>query len=107
MDHFAWDEKEAYEYTRNIISTLNFELPEEDVEDEETTMRRRRRRAEEEPLYGSEELLGLAPLSYKYTVDVKMVRKPYPHWTCIPVSTFKQFILILMLIKFTLFYKLS
>ncbi|XP_008336591.1 methylcrotonoyl-CoA carboxylase beta chain, mitochondrial [Cynoglossus semilaevis] len=73
VDHFAWDEKEAYEYTRNIISTLNFELPEEDVEDEETTMRRRRRRAEEEPLYGSEELLGLAPLSYKYTVDVKMV----------------------------------
>ncbi|XP_076583264.1 biotin-dependent 3-methylcrotonyl-coenzyme A carboxylase beta1 subunit [Chaetodon auriga] len=61
VDHFAWEEKEAYEYTRNIISTLNFQLPEEEEE------------VEEEPLYRSEELLGLAPRSYDYSLDVKMV----------------------------------
>lgn len=66
VDHFAWEEKEAYEYTRNIISTLNFQLPEEEEDDE-------KRRAEEEPLYGSEELLGLAPKSYNYSLDAKMV----------------------------------
>ena len=68
MDHFAWEEKEAYDYTRNIISTLNFQLPEE--EEEET-----KRRAEEEPLYSSEELLGLSPRSYTHSLDVKMVQK--------------------------------
>ncbi|KAG7242278.1 hypothetical protein INR49_023953 [Caranx melampygus] len=47
VDHFAWEEKEAYDYTRNIISTLNFQLPEEEEEDEE---RMKKRRAEEEPL---------------------------------------------------------
>ncbi|XP_070765211.1 biotin-dependent 3-methylcrotonyl-coenzyme A carboxylase beta1 subunit [Enoplosus armatus] len=61
VDHFAWEEKEAYDYTRNIISTLNFQLPEEEEEDEE------------EPLYSSEELLRLAPRSYSYSLDVKMV----------------------------------
>ncbi|KAM7387710.1 hypothetical protein PAMP_023931 [Pampus punctatissimus] len=70
VDHFAWEEKEAYDYTRNIISTLNFQLPEEEEEDEE---KMRKRRAEEEPLYNSEELLGLAPRSYNYSLDVKMV----------------------------------
>ncbi|XP_023284698.1 methylcrotonoyl-CoA carboxylase beta chain, mitochondrial-like [Seriola lalandi dorsalis] len=69
VDHFAWEEEEAYSYTRNIISTLNFQLPEEE-EDEE---RMRKRKAEEEPLYSSEELLGLAPQSYNYSLDVKMV----------------------------------
>lgn len=73
MDHFAWEEKEAYDYTRNIISTLNFQLPEEE-EDEE---RRAKRNAEEQPLYSSEELLGLAPRSYNYSLDAKMVYK-YP-----------------------------
>ncbi|TDH08862.1 hypothetical protein EPR50_G00102340 [Perca flavescens] len=68
VDHFAWEEKEAYDYTRNIVSTLNFQLPEEEEEDEE-----RKRKAEEEPLYSSEELLGLAPKSYNYSLDVKMV----------------------------------
>uniref|UniRef100_A0A8C9YLL9 methylcrotonoyl-CoA carboxylase n=2 Tax=Sander lucioperca TaxID=283035 RepID=A0A8C9YLL9_SANLU len=63
VDHFAWEEKEAYDYTRNIVSTLNFQLPEE--EDEE-----RKRKAEEQPLYSSEELLGLAPKSYNYSLDV-------------------------------------
>lgn len=63
VDHFAWEEKEAYEYTRNIISTLNFLLPEE----EEGV------KAGEEPLFSSEELQGLAPLSYNYTLDVKLV----------------------------------
>ncbi|XP_035503723.2 methylcrotonoyl-coenzyme A carboxylase 2 isoform X2 [Scophthalmus maximus] len=69
VDHFAWEEKEAYDYTRNIISTLNFQLPEEE-EDEEMT---KRRRAEEEPLHSSEQLLGLAPRSYNHSLDVKMV----------------------------------
>lgn len=72
VDHFAWEEKEAYDYTRNIVSTLNFQLPEEEEEEEERT---RRRKAEEEPPYDSMELLGLAPKSYNYSVDVKMVYK--------------------------------
>ncbi|KAL7397238.1 hypothetical protein ABVT39_019012 [Epinephelus coioides] len=71
VDHFAWDEKQAYHDTRNIISTLNFQLPEEEDEDEEKT---RKRKAEEEPLYSSEELLGLAPRSYNHSLDVKMVQ---------------------------------
>nr|XP_020492936.1 methylcrotonoyl-CoA carboxylase beta chain, mitochondrial-like [Labrus bergylta] len=70
VDHFAWEEKEAYDCTRNIISTLNFQLPDEEEEDEEATKRRKK---EEEPLYSSEELLGLAPRSYNYSLDVKMV----------------------------------
>lgn len=71
MDYFAWEEKEAYDYTRNIISTLNFQLPEEKEESEEDI---KKRKAEEEPLYSSEELLGLAPTSYNYSLDVKMVQ---------------------------------
>lgn len=67
VDHFALEEKDAYECTRNIISTLNFQLPEE----EEPA----RRQTEEEPLYSPEELLGLAPRSYNYSLDVKMVQK--------------------------------
>ncbi|XP_059198117.1 methylcrotonoyl-CoA carboxylase beta chain, mitochondrial-like [Centropristis striata] len=68
VDHLAWEEKEAYDYTRNIVSTLNFQLPEE--EDEEET---KRREAEEEPLYRSEELLGLAPKCHDHSLDVRMV----------------------------------
>ncbi|KAM3875691.1 methylcrotonoyl-CoA carboxylase beta chain, mitochondrial [Diretmus argenteus] len=60
VDHFAWEEKEAYGYTRNIISTLNYQLPEEGEDGEE-------------PLYSFEELLGLAPLNYNHSLDVKMV----------------------------------
>lgn len=66
MDHFALEEKDAYECTRNIVSTLNFQLPEEEEPG--------RRRAEEEPLYSPEELLGLAPRSYSYSLDVRMVQ---------------------------------
>ncbi|XP_015255436.1 PREDICTED: methylcrotonoyl-CoA carboxylase beta chain, mitochondrial-like [Cyprinodon variegatus] len=66
VDHFAWEEKEAFDQTRNIISTLNFQLPEE----EEDTAKRR---AGEEPLHSSEELLGLAPQNYSHTLDVKMI----------------------------------
>lgn len=62
MDHFATVESEAYEYTRNIISTLNFELPEESSSQSE------------EPLYASDDLLGLAPRSYDYSMDVRLVR---------------------------------
>lgn len=64
VDHFAWEEKEAYECTRNIISTLNFLLPEEDEAES---------KADEEPLFSSQELQGLAPRSYNYTLDVKLV----------------------------------
>lgn len=71
MDHFALEEKDAYECIRNIISTLNFQLPEEEEEEEAGA----RRRTEEEPLYSLEELLGLAPRSYNYSLDVKMVQK--------------------------------
>nr|XP_020442867.1 methylcrotonoyl-CoA carboxylase beta chain, mitochondrial-like isoform X2 [Monopterus albus] len=73
VDHFAWEEKEAYSYTRNIISTLNFQLPEEEEEEEEEEDKTRKRKAEEEPLYSSEELLGLASQSYNHSLDVKMV----------------------------------
>lgn len=66
VDHFAWEEKEAYEYTRNIISTLNFMLPEEEEEGVQ-------RKADEEPLFSLQELQGLAPLSYNYTLDVKLL----------------------------------
>lgn len=68
VDHFAWEEKEAYEYTRNIISTLNFQLPEEEEADESV-----KRKTDEEPLFSSQELLGLAPLNYNYTLDVKLL----------------------------------
>ncbi|XP_072294961.1 biotin-dependent 3-methylcrotonyl-coenzyme A carboxylase beta1 subunit [Eucyclogobius newberryi] len=68
VDHFAWDEKEAFECTRNIISTLNFLLPEEEGDDESG-----QRKADEQPLFSSQELQGLAPLSYSYTLDVKLV----------------------------------
>lgn len=61
VDHFAPEEKEAFEHTRNIVSTLNFEVPEEDEQ-----------RAEE-PLYDSEQLLGFAPKEYSHSLDVKMV----------------------------------
>uniref|UniRef100_A0A8P4KR81 methylcrotonoyl-CoA carboxylase n=1 Tax=Dicentrarchus labrax TaxID=13489 RepID=A0A8P4KR81_DICLA len=71
VDYFAWEEKEAYDYTRNIISTLNFQLPEEEEEENEEKMKKRK--SEEEPLYSSDELLGLAPRSYNYSLDVKLV----------------------------------
>ncbi|MEQ2187348.1 hypothetical protein GOODEAATRI_003792 [Goodea atripinnis] len=74
VDHFAWKEKEAFDQTRNIISTLNFQLPEE----EEDTAKRK---AGEEPLHSSEELLGLAPRSYSHTLDVRMVTLPKTHNT--------------------------
>lgn len=61
MDHFAPEEKEAFEHTRNIVSTLNFELPEGEEQ-----------RAEE-PLYDSEQLLGFAPREYSHSLEVKMV----------------------------------
>ncbi|KAL1022413.1 hypothetical protein UPYG_G00026660 [Umbra pygmaea] len=61
VDHFASVEKEAYETTRNIISTLNFVLPEE-VEGEV-----------EEPVHSIEELMGLAPLDYDHSLDVRLI----------------------------------
>ncbi|KAI5610158.1 methylcrotonoyl-Coenzyme A carboxylase 2, partial [Silurus asotus] len=61
VDHFAAEESEAYECTRNIISTLNFELPEEDKTEIE------------KPLYNAEDLLGLAPRSYNFSMDVKLI----------------------------------
>ncbi|CAG5863234.1 unnamed protein product [Menidia menidia] len=66
VDHFAWEEKEAFDYTRNIISTLNFQLPEEEEDFAKKS-------AVEEPLHNSHELLGLAPQSYSYSLDVKLI----------------------------------
>nr|XP_009687310.1 PREDICTED: methylcrotonoyl-CoA carboxylase beta chain, mitochondrial-like isoform X2 [Struthio camelus australis] len=60
-DHFASSEKQAYECVRNIISTLSYEpLPEEFIE-------------YDGPLYSSDELLGLAPQGYSYTLPVKLI----------------------------------
>ncbi|KAL1270136.1 hypothetical protein QQF64_032425 [Cirrhinus molitorella] len=61
VDHFAAMEDEAYEYTRNIISTLNYELPEED----NTQV--------EEPLYNMDDLMGLAPRCYNHSMDVRLI----------------------------------
>ncbi|KAJ8408468.1 hypothetical protein AAFF_G00258820 [Aldrovandia affinis] len=61
VDHFAAVEEEAYECARNIISTLNFELP----DDEGLTA--------EEPLHPLEELKGLAPRSYSHSLDVRLI----------------------------------
>ncbi|XP_007543178.1 methylcrotonoyl-CoA carboxylase beta chain, mitochondrial [Poecilia formosa] len=69
VDHLAWEEKEAFDHTRNIISTLNLHLPEEEEEEEDTA----KRKAAEQPLHSPEELLGLAPRSYSHTLDVKMI----------------------------------
>ncbi|KFU87323.1 hypothetical protein M959_05740, partial [Chaetura pelagica] len=60
-DHFAPSEEEAYDYVRNVISTLSYEpLPEELQE-------------HDSPLYSSEELLGLAPQDYRCTLPVKLI----------------------------------
>lgn len=67
VDHFSPEEKEAFQHTRNIMSTLNFELPEEEEP------------LAEEPLYDSEQLLGLAPKEYGHSLDVKMVKKYSSH----------------------------
>ncbi|XP_056115529.1 methylcrotonoyl-coenzyme A carboxylase 2 isoform X2 [Rhinichthys klamathensis goyatoka] len=61
VDHFATAENEAYECTRNIISTLNYELPEED----DTQV--------EEPLYSTDDLMGLAPRCYNHSMDVRLI----------------------------------
>lgn len=63
MDHFAQVETEAYECTRNIISTLNYELP----SDSDVSV--------EQPLYCVEELRGLAPKDYSHCLDVRLVCK--------------------------------
>ncbi|XP_076134095.1 biotin-dependent 3-methylcrotonyl-coenzyme A carboxylase beta1 subunit [Alosa pseudoharengus] len=62
VDHFATVEQDAFEATRNIISTLNFELPEE-VE----------AGLVEEPLHSSGDLLGLAPKTYHHSLDAKLI----------------------------------
>ncbi|KAL7884892.1 hypothetical protein AOLI_G00076620 [Acnodon oligacanthus] len=61
IDHFASVESEAYQCSRNIISTFNFELPEETTTEVE------------EPLYSAEELMGLAPKSYSYSLDITLI----------------------------------
>ncbi|XP_032627801.1 methylcrotonoyl-CoA carboxylase beta chain, mitochondrial-like isoform X2 [Chelonoidis abingdonii] len=60
VDHFASSEKEAYERVRNIILTLNYELPPEETLEYD------------DPLYSAEELLGLAPQGYSYTLHIKL-----------------------------------
>uniref|UniRef100_A0A670YHN2 methylcrotonoyl-CoA carboxylase n=1 Tax=Pseudonaja textilis TaxID=8673 RepID=A0A670YHN2_PSETE len=61
VDHFATSEKEAFEYIKNAISTLNYVLPiEENLEFDN-------------PLYGDDDLLGLAPQDYSYTLHIKLI----------------------------------
>ncbi|CAN9500290.1 unnamed protein product [Ophioblennius macclurei] len=62
VDHFAWEEEEAFQYARNIISTLNFCLPAKEEEGEE-----------EEPLQSCEELMGLAPQSSAHSLDIRLI----------------------------------
>ncbi|XP_048395116.1 methylcrotonoyl-coenzyme A carboxylase 2 [Stegostoma tigrinum] len=61
IDHFAATEEEAYECVRNIIATLNFDLPSNKISDFE------------EPAYAADELNGLAPRDYAHTLNVKLV----------------------------------
>ncbi|XP_015271275.1 PREDICTED: methylcrotonoyl-CoA carboxylase beta chain, mitochondrial-like [Gekko japonicus] len=61
VDHFASSEKEAYECVRNIFATLNYEIPTEDTLDYDS------------PLYCADELLGLAPKDYSYTLHIKLI----------------------------------
>uniref|UniRef100_A0A8D0GAU3 methylcrotonoyl-CoA carboxylase n=1 Tax=Sphenodon punctatus TaxID=8508 RepID=A0A8D0GAU3_SPHPU len=61
VDHFAPSEKEAYECVRNIISTLNYEIPSEETLECDS------------PLYSADELLGLAPQEYGYTLPIKLI----------------------------------
>ncbi|KAG9270866.1 methylcrotonoyl-CoA carboxylase beta chain, mitochondrial-like [Astyanax mexicanus] len=61
VDHFVSVESEGFECVRNIISTLNFSLPEENPTEVE------------EPLYSAEDLLGLAPLDYSNSLDVRLI----------------------------------
>ncbi|XP_060087969.1 methylcrotonoyl-CoA carboxylase beta chain, mitochondrial-like isoform X2 [Heteronotia binoei] len=61
VDHFAYSEKEAYECVRNIFATLNYEIPEEDTLEYDN------------PLYCVDELLGLAPKDYRYTLHIKLI----------------------------------
>ncbi|XP_053929215.1 methylcrotonoyl-CoA carboxylase beta chain, mitochondrial isoform X2 [Cuculus canorus] len=60
-DHFASSEKEAFEYIRNAVSTVNYDpLPEKATE-------------HDSPLYSSDELLGLAPQDYSCSLPVKLI----------------------------------
>ncbi|XP_066499977.1 methylcrotonoyl-coenzyme A carboxylase 2 isoform X2 [Hoplias malabaricus] len=61
VDHFSASETEAYECTRNIISTLNFVVPEQDITEIN------------EPLHSAEELMGLAPRSYNHSMDIRLI----------------------------------
>ncbi|XP_066482439.1 biotin-dependent 3-methylcrotonyl-coenzyme A carboxylase beta1 subunit-like isoform X1 [Tiliqua scincoides] len=61
VDHFSSSEKEAYECVRNVISTLNYEIPTTQTEEYDN------------PLYSAEELLGLAPQDYRYTLNIKLI----------------------------------
>ncbi|NXS60344.1 MCCB carboxylase, partial [Brachypteracias leptosomus] len=60
-DHFAPSEEEAYACIRNVISTLSYDpVPEEPAE-------------HDRPLYSPEELLGLAPQDYRWTLPIKLI----------------------------------
>ncbi|KAH0618516.1 hypothetical protein JD844_017796 [Phrynosoma platyrhinos] len=61
VDHFASSEKEAYECIRNIISTLNYDITEEETLEFDS------------PLYNVDELLGLAPQDYDHTLHIKLI----------------------------------
>ncbi|XP_013916817.1 PREDICTED: methylcrotonoyl-CoA carboxylase beta chain, mitochondrial-like isoform X2 [Thamnophis sirtalis] len=61
VDHFASSEKEAFEYIKNAISTLNYVIPIEEIPEFDN------------PLYGDDDLLGLAPQDYSYTLHIKLI----------------------------------
>lgn len=62
VDHLATSEKEAFEYIKIAVSTLNYVIPiEENLEFDN-------------PLYSDDDLLGLAPQDYSYTLHIKLVR---------------------------------
>ncbi|XP_029436703.1 methylcrotonoyl-CoA carboxylase beta chain, mitochondrial-like isoform X2 [Rhinatrema bivittatum] len=61
VDHFASSERDSYECVRNIVSTLDFHLPRGGVVEYE------------DPLFSIEELPGLAPCHYNFTLDVKLI----------------------------------
>ncbi|KAG8437148.1 hypothetical protein GDO86_008011 [Hymenochirus boettgeri] len=61
VDHFASTEAEAYICARNIISSINSVPIYEDLSEYE------------DPLYDRNELVGLAPRDYRYTLNVKLI----------------------------------
>lgn len=65
-DHFAEDEQEALEITRNIIENLNYKSPGELLGQKEVS-------TVEAPLYDNEEIYGIIPQDTKIPYDVREI----------------------------------